>query len=63
MVTVFSDSYAALVHTLIHMKKELELFPSENVTNCCISIFSNAKRLDSSGALESESLADNSMIL
>ena len=57
MNTFLSYYYYILEETLTHMKSlKLNIYPGENVTDCCAAILVDSKRLDSSGAFKPEHL-------
>ena len=57
MTIFFYDSYDALEETLTHMNSlKLEIYPGDNVTNCCDAILVDDERLESSGAFNTDHL-------
>ena len=55
MTTFLSDSYDALEETINHMRiLKINIYPGENVTDCCAEILVNAERLESTGAFNPE---------
>ena len=57
MTTFLSDYYYALEETLTPMKSlKLNIYPGENVTDCCTEILVDAEHLESAGAFKPEHL-------